>query len=807
MMSHRYWALALVTAMALAHAGPASAQTGLVAAYGFNEGAGTTAADASGNTNTGTLSGATWNAAGRYGSALSFDGSNDWVTIADKSVLDLTSAMTVEAWVYASSSSGWRTVLLKEGSAGLSYALYSSDAGSRPSGWIRRTSDIDATGTSAIATNTWVHLAATYNGSTLTLYVNGVQAATRAITGAIVTSTLPLRIGGSAAWGEYFAGRIDEVRIYNRALSASEIQTDMNTPVGAAGPTPDFSLSTAPASQTVTQGNTANYTVTIGAVNGFSGIVNLSASGLPANTTATFSPTTVTGGGSATMTVTTGASTPTGSRTLTITGASGALTRTATVGLVVTGAPTPDFTVSSTPGSQTVTQGGVASYTVTIGAVNGFSGPVTLSTSGLPAEATASFNPATVTGAGSTTLTITTAGDTPPGSSTLTITGTSGALSRTATASLTVTSPFGFTVAATPGSRTLVQGGSTSYTVSVDALNGFNSTVTLNVTGLPANASAAFAPTTITGSGSATLTVTTATGTPVGTSTLTINGTSGSLIQSTTADLVVSAATAGRAVGIHFVGTGTSMGAAESAGVVPKSNWNNATGSSRTTGLALVDETGALSGATVIWSSSGTSQTPITDQAGNRRLMKGHLNTTSTSVTSRDRGWFADRELRRVRVRRRQTTAPAPGQAPTESAAPGSRPRRSTSPTRPTPTSAAHSPRPTNSNGNYVKFTVTASGFTLTATPVGTFGTRRAPVNAVQIVPTRAGLFDILDAELPNGDSGRSHDLLRHDDGNERLRGHRRPDGDGVAGQRDGHVHSRFCDRGGNGDAPGDNGG
>ena len=87
--------------------------------------------------------------------------------------------------------------------------------------------------------------------------------------------------------------------------------------------------------------------------------------------------------------------------------------------------------------------------------------------------------------------------------------------------------------------------------------------------------------------------------------------------------LVVSAVSAGRAIGIHFVGTGTSMGAAESAGVLPKANWNNATGASRATALALVDETGAPSGATVTWSSNNTWQTPITDQAGNRRLMRG----------------------------------------------------------------------------------------------------------------------------------------------------------------------------------------
>ena len=200
-MLHRHLTLTLLTLIAVAHAAPTSAQNGLVAAYGFNEGVGSTTADASGNANTGTLNGAAWHAAGRYGGALSFDGTNDWVTVPDKAVLDLTNAMTLEAWVYASSIGAWRTVLLKETSSGLSYGLYSSDTNSRPSGWIRRTSDVDATGPSALTTNTWVHLAAMYNGSTLILYVNGTQVATRAITGAIVTSSQPLRIGGTAPWG------------------------------------------------------------------------------------------------------------------------------------------------------------------------------------------------------------------------------------------------------------------------------------------------------------------------------------------------------------------------------------------------------------------------------------------------------------------------------------------------------------------------------------------------------------------------------------------------------------------------------
>jgi hypothetical protein len=75
-------------------------------------------------------------------------------------------------------------------------------------------------------------VALTYNGSTLTLYVNGVVAASQAVTGAIQSVANPLSIGGNTPYGEYFQGLIDEVRVYNRALSQAEIQADMATAVG-----------------------------------------------------------------------------------------------------------------------------------------------------------------------------------------------------------------------------------------------------------------------------------------------------------------------------------------------------------------------------------------------------------------------------------------------------------------------------------------------------------------------------------------------------------------------------------------------
>lgn len=71
--------------------------------------------------------------------------------------------------------------------------------------------------------NTWTHLAATCNGATLRLYVNGVQVSSIAKTGNLLTSTNPLQIDSDSFYGQYFAGTLDEIRVYNRALSASEI--------------------------------------------------------------------------------------------------------------------------------------------------------------------------------------------------------------------------------------------------------------------------------------------------------------------------------------------------------------------------------------------------------------------------------------------------------------------------------------------------------------------------------------------------------------------------------------------------------
>ena len=206
--------------------------TGLVLAYSFDQGSGTSVPDASGKGNAGTLTSTSWSTGGKYGGALSFNGSSSWVTAADNATLDLTNGMTLEGWVNPTAAgTTWRTLLIKQNTNALVYSLYANTDTARPSGHVFTSTEFDTRGTAALALNAWSFLSATYDGATLRLYVNGTQVSSKAVTGSMPNSTGVLRIGGNSVWGEYFAGLIDNVRVYNRALSASEIQTDMNTRV------------------------------------------------------------------------------------------------------------------------------------------------------------------------------------------------------------------------------------------------------------------------------------------------------------------------------------------------------------------------------------------------------------------------------------------------------------------------------------------------------------------------------------------------------------------------------------------------
>jgi hypothetical protein len=204
-------------------------------------------------------------------------------------------------------------------------------------------------------------------------------------------------------------------------------------------PAPNFTIAATPASQTVTAGAGTSYTATVTASGGFTGSVAFSVSGLPSGASASFNPTSVTGSGSSTLSVSTSTTTPAGTYTLTVTGTSGTLVHSTTVKLVVNPVGgVPDFTISVSPTSLNVSRGSSGSYTVTIGAVNGFTGTVSLSVAGLGSRVTATFSPTSVTGSGTSTLAVTAARNASRGARTITITGVSGSLNHSTSATLNV---------------------------------------------------------------------------------------------------------------------------------------------------------------------------------------------------------------------------------------------------------------------------------------------------------------------------------------------------------------------------------
>ncbi|MEQ1636189.1 MAG: LamG-like jellyroll fold domain-containing protein [Methylococcales bacterium] len=211
---------------------------GLVAAYSFNETNGVTAIDSSGKGNHGTITEAVRiDTASKYGKALKFDGINDLVTVNDSASLGLTNSMTLEAWVYSENlNKSGQTVILKEKSNGAVYNLYANEDANLPVSSFNDGNYRVISGSSQLPANQPTHLASTYDGQYLRIYVNGIEIAKKVQTGLIQQSSGKLTIGGNSIWGEYFQGYIDEVRVYNRALTAAEIAKDLATPISLSTP-------------------------------------------------------------------------------------------------------------------------------------------------------------------------------------------------------------------------------------------------------------------------------------------------------------------------------------------------------------------------------------------------------------------------------------------------------------------------------------------------------------------------------------------------------------------------------------------
>ncbi len=316
----------------------------------------------------------------------------------------------------------------------------------------------------------------------------------------------------------------------------------------AGSATPSFTLSASPSSLSVTQGSSGTSTITVTDAGGFTGSVTLAASGLPSGVTAAFgtNPTS----GTSVLTLTASSTAATGTSAVTITGTSGSLTATTTVALTVSATATPNFTISASPASVTVTQGANGTSTITITSTGGFNSATTLSASGLPTGVTAAFstNPVTppANGSATSTLTLTASSSATVGAATVTVTGTSGSTTHSTTIALTVKASSGtknFTLSLSPSSFTIDERGSVSTTLTVTSVNGFNSAVDLSVNEFPSGVSATASANPVTppanGSVKVTITWSASRRAPTGTTTIELIGTSGSLTNETPVTITV----------------------------------------------------------------------------------------------------------------------------------------------------------------------------------------------------------------------------------------------------------------------------
>lgn len=214
---------------------------GLVAAYGFSEASGTRVGDASSAGRSGTVSGAPGWTAGKFGTGLAFSSASQWVSMGDVAALDGLAGLTVSAWA-RTTETGEKHIVGKSRCDGVGNGgPFELGTGFFTSGRAtmlvyHSTGFVYVESPTSVADGAWHHLTGTYDGVTVKVYVDGVLAATKSTPQLQLPATSnSLELGGHCNGNSYFwNGAIDEVRLYSRALSAAEISTDMNNPVGPA---------------------------------------------------------------------------------------------------------------------------------------------------------------------------------------------------------------------------------------------------------------------------------------------------------------------------------------------------------------------------------------------------------------------------------------------------------------------------------------------------------------------------------------------------------------------------------------------
>ncbi|HRE52382.1 MAG TPA: T9SS type A sorting domain-containing protein [Flavitalea sp.] len=206
----------------------------LVAHWTMEEASGPTLIDASGNNNNATIVGDVVRTAGIMGQAISLDGSGDYATVDHSASLNMSTAITLAAWIKPEIQGTQRIIFKVSGSTG--YELFLANP--NPQQFSVRFNGnaslrVNSTSSYLDFLNTWVHVAATYDGATIRLYINGQLESSLASVFSIASNTNKLGIGATHTGADDFKGGIDDARIYNTALSAAQIQALMETPPAA----------------------------------------------------------------------------------------------------------------------------------------------------------------------------------------------------------------------------------------------------------------------------------------------------------------------------------------------------------------------------------------------------------------------------------------------------------------------------------------------------------------------------------------------------------------------------------------------
>jgi hypothetical protein len=254
------------------------------------------------------MNGATW-AAGKYGNALSFNGSNAYVDLGTPASLQAGGSMSWSAWIYATGvpyddgqiaarsddNTGWQFKTSPDTGVRTFGVAVTSSGASRAQRYSK----------TVVSLNTWYHVAGVYNASAqaLDIYVNGVLD-NGTLAGAVpATQAVPTMSTtvGRRSGGYYFQGLIDNLRIYTRALSAGDVQNDMNTAIGGTTPPPAqatvSALQCSPTSVAAGASSTCSVTLSAAAPSGGAAVAlsdNSAALTVPASVTVSSGATTAT---------------------------------------------------------------------------------------------------------------------------------------------------------------------------------------------------------------------------------------------------------------------------------------------------------------------------------------------------------------------------------------------------------------------------------------------------------------------------------------------------------------------------------